>query len=627
MFTTSGAIVALCLWLTGLGLLELFELLSGAERRERGPLERHGVAILLGLSALTALYVVVAIAGGGPVAHGTGRMLAFVPAGLGLLLYARGAFTRIKGGQVARAFDATRRQWSHASRRRSSFALIAIGTAATLFFALFAVFFAGSLPVHLFDSLYHFAYKGKVLFAEGFGGSGWMVPSEALELGRIEGQHDSVGRLMTHPNYPPGIPALHSLVGSQLGRFSEDATRPLMSLYVLGCAALLWAWLSKRSLGAAVAGTLSWVSLPFLYYSKVWYPLIKMPPQVSEEAFFGSIGFQFDHLWRSLVASWMGRKSSFTDGSDGTMAASFPDGWTLDGSADLPQAVLFGVGLILAWRCLRWSGERADRADALCAGVILGGCTLVKNEGLALLAVAGGSMGLFWLLGAWRAHALASKDRTNLRGLTDGAIVFGIAALMAAPWMSIRGEIPSIDEDYPQAIKVMLGAAELSDEELEEMPAGQPTSIAEAFERVPVVLGGFVTSFIHVLRWNLVWILFIATVVTWLVLRGRRLLTHPMLPLLLAAVGTLVAYGLILVVTPWDLPLLFSTAIPGRIILHVVPLVIFVTAALMWRRRVEWDGPDGFDGASGDGSDRGSDRTAESDAGEAADAPRGTGLG
>ena len=117
-------------------------------------------------------------------------------------------------------------------------------------------------------------------YGDVFGGSGWMVPSEALQFGRVDGQHDSVGRLMTHPNYPPGIPALHCLVGSHLERFSEDATRPLMSLYVLGCAALLWSWLSKRSLGAAVAGTLSWVSLPFLYYSKVWYPFIKMPPQV-----------------------------------------------------------------------------------------------------------------------------------------------------------------------------------------------------------------------------------------------------------------------------------------------------------------------------------------------------------
>jgi|GEM_PF-5037410 len=587
MFTLSGAIVALCLWLTGLGLLEVFELASGSDRRRRGPLERHGLAVLLGLSALTALYVVVAVLGGGPVPHATGRMLAFVPAGIGLVLYARGAAMRLRDGSTRRDFDAVRTQWTTAARRRPSFTLIAIGTAATLFFAAFAVFFAGSLPVHLFDSLYHFAYKGKVLFAEGFGGSGWMVPSEALQLGRVEGQHDPVGRLMTHPNYPPGIPALHSLVGSQLGRFSEDATRALMSLYVLGCAALLWTWLAKRSLGAAVAGTLSWVSLPFLYYSKVWYTFIQMPAQVSEARFFDSIQFHFDHLARSLVASWLGRRSDLTNGSDGALPASFPDGWTLDGSADLPQAVLFGIGLILAWRCLRWSGERADRADALCAGVILGGAMLVKNEGLALVAVAGATLGLFWILGAVRANALAAQDRTNARGLVDGALVFGIAALMAAPWLAIRGDIPSIDEDYPRAVKVMLGMEEAPDD----APVGQPRTIGQAFERAPVVAGGFFTSFAHVLRWNLVWILFIATVVTWLVVRGRRLLAHPALPLLVATLGTLAAYAFILVVTPWDLPLLFSTAIPGRIILHVVPLVIFVTAVLMWRRRAEWDGP------------------------------------
>lgn len=582
MFTSAGLLVALCLWLFGLGLLELFELASRSDARRRSLLERHGVALLLGLSMLPAIYMMVAIAGEGPVPFATGRMLSWVCGGLGLVLYARGVVVRARAGQWREDLAHTAATWRELHRSRLRFSLVAAGLAATLFFAGFAVFFAGTLPMHLFDSLYHFAYKGKVLFGEGFGGSGWMVPSPDLLLGRAADGFDSVGRLMTHPNYPPGIPSLHCLVSSHFERFFEDATRPLMALYVLGFAAILWSWLSARSLGAAVAGTLSWVSLPFLYYSRTWYTFLKSPPEVTESAYFSSWTIQFGDLWKSLIASWMGRRTESL-----TVDAVFPDGWTLDGSADLPQAVLFGVGLLLAWRCLRWSGQRSDRADALAAGVILGGCALVKNEGLALIAIGALSMGIFWAIGALRPNPLASTGRSHLRGLADGALAFGIAAAIASPWLAIRGEIPSIDEDYPVAIKVVLGLEEAAPD----TPAVQPRSIGQAIARVPIVLGGFGTSFIHVLRWNLVWVLFIATFLTWLVLRGRRLFQHPHAPLLMAIFGALAAYALILVVTPWDLPLLFSTAIPGRIILHVVPLVIFSTMALMWRRADEWNGP------------------------------------
>jgi hypothetical protein len=580
MFTSAGLIVALCLWLFGLGLLELFELASRSDVRRRSLLERHGVALLLGLSLLPAIYMMVAIAGVGPVPYATGRNLSWVCGGLGLVLYARGVFVRARAGQWREDLARTTTTWRELRRSRLRFGLVTAGLAATLFFCGFCVFFAGSLPIHLFDSLYHFAYKGKVLFGEGFHGSAWMVPSPDLLLGRGADGFDSVGRLMTHPNYPPGIPSLHCLVSSHFERFFEDATRPLMALYVLGFAAILWSWLSVRSLGAAVAGTLSWVSLPFLYYSRTWYSFLTTPPEVSESAYFSTWSIDFGDLGRSLVASWMGRRTALTE------RAVFPDGWTLDGSADLPQAVLFGVGLLLAWRCLRWSSQRSDRADALAAGVILGGCALVKNEGLALIAIGALSMGIFWAIGALRPNPLASTGRSHLRGLADGALAFGIAAAIASPWLAIRGEIPSIDEDYPVAIKVMLGLEEAAPD----TPAAQPRSVGQALERVPIVLGGFGTSFIHVLRWNLVWVLFLATVLTWLVLRGRRLFQHPHAPLLMAIFGALGAYALILVVTPWDLPKLFSTAIPGRIILHVVPLVLFSTIALMWRRADEWNG-------------------------------------
>ncbi|MEZ5979438.1 MAG: hypothetical protein R3F34_14635, partial [Planctomycetota bacterium] len=232
------------------------------------------------------------------------------------------------------------------------------------------------------------------------------------------------------------------------------------------------------------------------------------------------------------------------------------------------------------------------RGDALLAGLLLGGSALVKNEGTALLAIAGASLGLFWLVGALLARREGAPDGADAhphrRAFLDLAMIFSIAAIMIAPWQSIRGKIPSIDEDYPTSIKLALGL----EQPTRLTPKWQPRSVAQAVERVPVVLGGYLAAGTNVLRWNLVWILFPATVLVWTVLRPVRLLRHPVAPLLTAIAMALGAYSLILVVTPWELPHLYSTAIPDRIVLHIAPLVIVCTLALMWRFPEEWSRDD-----------------------------------
>ena len=109
-----------------------------------------------------------------------------------------------------------------------------------------------------------------------------------------------------------------------------------------------------------------------------------------------------------------------------------------------------------------------------------------------------------------------------------------------------------------------------------------PTTLEGALARVPVVLGGFGYSFAHLLRWNLTWPLFLIVCLWWLVRRPAAFARHPFLPLVAITLGSILAYGAILVVTPWDLAALYGTTIPGRLVLHVAPLAILCTFGLAW---------------------------------------------
>jgi hypothetical protein len=575
MITFAGIVVALCVWFSGLGLLEAFERIAGRTQRTRSIAERHGIGLLLGLALLPTIYAIVGIAkGNSPIAHGTGRWLALGPAIVGAALYAFGAWQRFKAGAWRVEIEHARGALQAASRLPLGVPLLASGLAAIVFFALFALFYASSLPVHLFDSLFHFAYKGKVMFWEGFGGSGWMVRSPEL----VDGS--GVGRLMTHPNYPPGVGALHCLVGSWLGRFSGDATRPLMALYPVACALVIFAWMVRRSIWAAIVATLTWISLPFLYYSTVWARFVTWSITGGEENYISNLKLDPSALWTSFLASWIGQRSKVT------RQANMPDGWMLDGAADLQQGVLFCLGVLLVWRCLARARESFDRADILAGGVLLAGACYVKNEGLALCAVAVVGFGLTWIFDVLRARRSNTAFQERWREFAGIATAFAIAGLLHAPWLAIRGDIPSVDEDYPQAIRIVFGL---------EAPPGnisedQPQNVAEALARVPIVATGFAVAFVNVLRWNLVWVTFFAALATWLVARPKQLFLHTLTPIALMAIGTLTAYGIILIVTPWDLAILFDTAIPDRLLLHVIPIVIVVTTALVWRFPHEWFG-------------------------------------
>ena len=47
--------------------------------------------------------------------------------------------------------------------------------------------------------------------------------------------------------------------------------------------------------------------------------------------------------------------------------------------------------------------------------------------------------------------------------------------------------------------------------------------------------------------------------------------------------GGALLYALILLVTPWHLGILFGTVIPGRLLVHLTPVMLLATVSLLWR--------------------------------------------
>lgn len=565
MFTFAGLFAALTLWIGGTGLV--CALAGRFGKRPRTRLELVGTGLLVGLGLAPAWTVAVAVLVDGPPPPWTSYALAVIS--LASAVFIRGPW---------RAGSTAPQACHPPAGRGAGGALQSLGVFGILAFCGFAVFYASSMPMHLFDPLYHFAYKGKLLMEEGFGTDSWMVH------GPEDPQLELIGRPITHPNYPPGLAGLHAYVGHFRGGFDADATRPLMSLFLLGSAALMWIELRRRSRGAAVLGTFLWVSLPLLFFSRppenyIWW---KGDMGAIEADYLSNWTFSFSSLTRNVELFWVQASKNLNNVAWNGTEGNLPDGWTLDGAADLPLAAMLLVGMVALWRATDRRGEiasaeRGDLADALIAGLCLGSATLIKNEGLALAALGFAVVGGTSLLRG-----------AGLRGaLVRWGAAAVVAYVVAYPWLSVRGEIPSIDEDYPLAIKGLLG--------LEELPPGtgkgtnhQPTELGEAFARIPVVLLGFFTSFIHVLRWHVLWMLFFCGLLWWLVRRPGRLIVHPLLPLTLFVLGTMAVYAIVLLVTPWDLAHLYGTTIPGRLLLHVAPLALLIGVGLAFPRDHEW---------------------------------------
>ncbi|MFT5286768.1 MAG: hypothetical protein ACI8TQ_002940 [Planctomycetota bacterium] len=511
IFTLLGA------WLTGHTVLGLAGL--GTKRRARGNLERHATAILVG-AALVISVVMHAVIASGPLTPTICRTIL-------VLLAVPGIWFALRPGSSPSIAPAPDRipTWGR---------LLLIPLVG---FAVFAIFNAGSMPMHIFDTVYHFSYKAKLIYYEGFGTEAWTD---------VEGL---VGRIITHPNYSPGIAVLNATVGWIGGRFDEDAFRALGSIFIVVPAIWLWVALRPRSWSAAFSASFMWVSLPILYYTKL----------PNNGTWYGSI-------W-SFVFGMPSAKNNFPDYTFGPA-----DGQMLDGGADLALAAFFFGALYHLVRCLPSARVESDRRDVVCGGLLLGAALLAKNEGLALTAV----IVLAFTISLAAAHAFRNTDTqfqtSNRRALISLTSAVLLAFLCSTGWLMIRGDIPSIDENYPERMT--------------------PANLLENSHRwigdeaEAGVLIGFWDCFTHVLRWNLLWPLFYFTLI-WALFRPRELMRNPGLFAVLAVLGGSLLYALILLVTPWHLPMLFGTVIPGRLLVHLAPVVIFATISLLWRDQPE----------------------------------------
>jgi hypothetical protein len=504
----SALITALCLWLAGHGLIAAVS--RGARRRPRRPLELHATALLAGTAAL-ALAAFYAVAWLGPLAP---------RAGFGLLLAAAvpGALAVGRAHAAAMAARGTVPRWSGLERLAG--ALIAA-------FALFAVFAAASVPTHGFDATFHYAYKAKLLFHEGFATEAW------TDLG------GPIGRSMEHPTYPPLVPALELLVAwtraaTTGGGFDDDAARPLMAVFALAPLALLVTALAGRGRGVALLAGLAWITTPLLYY---W----RLPHQ---DRWLGWLGL---FLGPEAAAARFGTSQPW----------SRPPNWCLDGTADLPLAAFAFAAFLHATRLARGKG---DRLDALAAGLCAAAALTAKNEGAALVSV---------LALALAAGALLTPRASRAPGAVRGLLAAALVAILAsAGWFFARAGLPNVDENYPARLT--------------------PGAIADSLGRARDVAARFAHTLFDVTMWNLTWPL-LAAAALWAIATRRVAWNSPPCTALLVIAGATLAYALVLLVTPWDLALLETTGIPMRLLLHVAPLAVFATFALAFAPREEAD--------------------------------------
>jgi hypothetical protein len=418
------------------------------------------------------------------------------------------------------------------------------------------IFTATSAPVHLFDSVFHFGYKGRVMFTEGIGGAAWTD---------LEGP---VGRLMTHPKYPPGVPALEVVTGWFLGHFDASAARGLLAIFALAPAVWICGALRARGRTVATLGAITWLAVPLLYY-------LKVPLGHSFHSVYGLLLGQDGA--EPIFSNFLVAPDGKTDLTPARLHHMFvtrwsnPDGGGLDGSADLPLAACLFGALVHLWRMLPCVSLESDRTDWVVAMLMISGMLLMKNEGVAFF--------LLLALALFVAALLASGDQmlVTVKSLLPRiGPVFALALLLAAPWFIARAGIPNVDEDYPS----QMSASNLVSVFSEPLEGKEKLGI---HGYAPVIVGKqFFIALGNPLKWNLMWVLFGTTLLWSLVFARRRLGGDALLPLILVLLGTGM-YFAILVVAPWDHGSLFKMGIPERLFLHIAPPAILATFAMLWR--------------------------------------------
>ncbi|MBO46505.1 MAG: hypothetical protein CMJ96_06365 [Planctomycetes bacterium] len=295
-------------------------------------------------------------------------------------------------------------------------------------------------PLNEFDPILHFGLKGKLLFG------GESIRGEAFHA--LTGEF---GRIMTHPNYPLGIPIMEAWSAHFAGEWSDRWIQFPLAFWAFCLPGAVAFGLRRFGAQAARRGALVAACTPILY--------------VMEFLHRGALDFAEAGLGAEKM---------------------------LGGRGDLPVAafVALACGLLL----------RGGRCRFL-AGLAMTAAILSKNEGLALSAV---------LLLALALGALWNRGK----GLKEFVLVGSAIAVLASPWLIHRTTLPAIDENYTEAVSYETVLhywqedesadkspipAKLYGEEWSEQSHWRPARIARYFG----------SEFIDVLSWGLLWLLFL----------------------------------------------------------------------------------------------------------------------
>ena len=518
----------------------------GRPQRARSAAEWILTALMVGAiwSIVIAIGAVVAF---GPLDVWVGRMVIAGPALAGALGMAFAPSMRLSHVLNAHGDGLPFPKATTRLDRYSRLLLIAFGAG--------VIFTASASPVHLFDSVFHFGYKGRVMFTEGIGGAAWTDLDGVL------------GRIMTHPKYPPGVSAMEVVPSWFLGHFDASAARGLLSIFALAPAIWIFAALRSRGRLAATFGALTWLTVPLLFY-------LHLPLGQTLHSIYGlglGSGLSEDIYTKLVFES--SRDPELTARNLRNMFLSVwksPDGGGMDGSADLPLAACLFGALVHLWRVLPGNSVESDRTDWTIGTLMLAGMLLMKNEGGAYLILMG-----IALLSAVTITARGNLGPTLRIMIPRLGAVFTIAIVLASPWFLVRGSIPEVDENYPAQL-TLENVVSVVSEPLE----GLESEGADGYAPV-IVAKRFIAALANPLKWNLLWVTFTATLAWCVICARKRLVGDALLPVLIVLLGS-GTYFTILVVAPWDYEALFRMGIPERLFIHIASPAVLATFVMLW---------------------------------------------
>ena len=209
--------------------------------------------------------------------------------------------------------------------------------------------------------------------------------------------------------------------------------------------------------------------------------------------------------------------------------------WANAAMADMPLA--FFIALAVCY-LVRYTSEQG-RDDLILASIFSAAAGFTKNEGSACIAI----YGFIVFIACVRRKRFA-----------DLFIFGGIIVLLFGPWWLWSRDIPRTFEDYGG--KLM---------RLELLVAG--------LGRLKVIRSEFLGQFVWWDRWGLFWLVLLMTMVLgW---RGLKLRTTRVVWTVFLM--HLLVYGVVYMVTPWDVALLFSLT-TDRLLLHLLPIAAMLIA-------------------------------------------------